>query len=79
MRRAAIRAATAVALALVLGAAGGCTGGSATELLETAELEEKQQSLEHARKLYRQIVEQYPGTDQAKRAEARLRALGPEP
>jgi TolA-binding protein len=54
-----------------------CSGGGAGQLLETAELEEKQNAVEHARKLYREVVERYPGSPEAERAAARLRELGP--
>jgi TolA-binding protein len=64
--------AAAGALALTLG---GC-GAGADELLDTAALEEQQSNPSHARELYRQVVERFPGTPQAARAEERLRQLG---
>lgn len=59
------------ALALVLT---GCPGNAAQEMLETAQLEEVQDNLENARKIYRTIVEQYPDSPQAVEARARLEA-----
>lgn len=61
-----------VALATLLVAC----GGGAEELLDTAELEETQNNLPHARELYQQIVEKYPGTDAAQKAAERLKATG---
>lgn len=61
----------AVALALALT---GCPGSGAQEMLETAQLEEVQDNLENARKIYRKIVEQYPDSPQADKARERLEA-----
>ncbi len=66
-------AAAAVSMALV-----GCPGGGAQEMLETAQLEEVQDNLENARKIYRKIVEQYPDSPQADEARGRLEALAAE-
>jgi hypothetical protein len=63
------------ALVALLGA---CSGGGAAQLLETARFEEVQRNLPHARKLYREILDTYPGTPQADEARARLAALGAE-
>lgn len=52
----------------------GC-GGGAADLLETARLEEMQNNPTHAKQLYQQIVDQYPGTPQAETASARLREI----
>lgn len=70
-----VPAAIALSALLSLSALTACSGRSASETLETAELEEKQNALEHARKLYREVVEKYPGTPEAARASARLEAL----
>lgn len=67
------RLARAVALALLLAA---CTRSGPDELLSTAQLEEKQRNLEHARKLYGEIVERYPDSPEAAEAKKRLAALG---
>jgi len=55
----------------------GCSRGGAAELLETAQFEEVQRNLPHARKLYAEILEKYPDSDEAKAARERLAALGP--
>ena len=53
----------------------GCSGNNAKELLETAQLEELQNNHEHARKLYRQIIEKHPESKYAEKARERLDAL----
>jgi hypothetical protein len=52
----------------------GC-GGSAGDMLETAQLEEIQNNPTHARELYAQIVREHPGTPAAATAQERLQAL----
>ena len=52
----------------------GC-GDKAKDLYDTAQLEEKQNNRPHATKLYRQIVEEYPGSIYANQAKARLADL----
>lgn len=52
----------------------GC-GDNAKDLYDTAQLEEKQNNRPHATKLYRQIVEEYPGSPYAERAKTRLAEL----
>lgn len=74
-----MKPATALAATALAWTLAGCSGGAAQELLDTAQLEEKQNDLEHARKLYRQIVEKFPGSEPARRAEERLRAIGGAP
>lgn len=64
-----------VALLLSLGALAGCPGGGASEMLDTAQLEEKQENVEHARQLYEAIVRDYPGSPEAAKAAERLTAL----
>jgi TolA-binding protein len=59
--------ACAVALFLM-----GCAGNGAEELFETAQFEEKQNNLAHARELYEQIVARYPDSDIARKAGERL-------
>lgn len=56
----------------------GCVSGDrkATELLDTARFEEKQHNLEHAARLYDEIIKNYPGTPAAKEATARRAVLG---
>jgi hypothetical protein len=53
----------------------GC-GGGARELLDTAQLEETQNNLPHARELYTEIVRKYPDSPEAATARARLDAIG---
>jgi TolA-binding protein len=50
----------------------GCSGSKAAELYETAGFEELQNNKEHALKLYKEIVEKYPNTQYAKKAEERI-------
>ncbi len=47
----------------------------AAELAETARFEELQNNTEHAAKLYREIIDKYPNSSQAKEAAARLAGL----
>ena len=54
----------------------GCSGDRAQSLYETAQLEEKQNSTEHARSLYREILAKYPDAAVAADARRRLEALG---
>jgi outer membrane protein assembly factor BamD (BamD/ComL family) len=44
----------------------------AAELYETAKFEERQNNEEHAMKLYKEIIEKYPESMQAKEAAERL-------
>ncbi|MGA1870420.1 MAG: tetratricopeptide repeat protein [bacterium] len=53
----------------------GCTGGGAEELFETARFEELQNSHDHAKKLYQEIIDKYPESDYAKKARERLNQL----
>jgi TolA-binding protein len=53
----------------------GC-GSGAKELLDTAQLEETQRNVPHARELYQAVVSRYPHTPEAATAAERLRALG---
>jgi len=58
--------------------AGGCSAEKkASELLETARFEEKQNNSEHAAKLYDEIVREYPGSAAAREAALRLNELRP--
>lgn len=71
MRRTRLAVICAAALALL-----GCSD-KAQELFETAQFEEKQHNREHAQQLYEQIVTEYPGSEQAKKAKERLAQLDP--
>lgn len=59
-------------LSLVLTA---CSGDKPKELLETAELEERQHNVVHAKELYEDLVRLYPTSPQAEIARARLTSL----
>ena len=50
----------------------GCSDRKARELFEIAQFEELQKNQKHARQLYEEIVNKYPKTDYAKKAEERL-------
>ena len=62
--------------AIVFGVAlAACSGDKAKELLETAEFEERQQNVPHAKQLYEELVRLYPSSAQAETARARLDLL----
>lgn len=48
----------------------------AAELFETARFEEKQHNVEHAVKLYEQIIKEFPNSKSASEARTRLDDLG---
>lgn len=52
-----------------------CSGDKAKEMLETAEFEERQMNLPHAKELYEDLVRLYPSSKEADTARARLAAL----
>ncbi|MGQ0667440.1 MAG: hypothetical protein ACT4O4_10420 [Nitrospiraceae bacterium] len=52
-----------------------CSGDKSKELLETAQFEERQMNLPHAKQLYEDIVRLYPTSQEADNARARLAAL----
>lgn len=54
-----------------------CSGDKAKELLETAEFEERQMNLPHAKQLYEEVIRQYPSSKEAEMARARLSAITP--
>ena len=56
-----------------------CSGDKAKELLETAEFEERQMNLPHAKQLYEDVVRLYPASKEAATAQARLSALKQTP
>ena len=64
--------AAAVMLSLLLS---GCTGDKAKELLETAEFEERQMNVPHAKQLYEEVIRLYPSSPQAQTARERLARL----
>lgn len=53
----------------------GCSGDKAKEMLETAEFEERQMNLPHAKQLYDDVIRLYPSSKQADIARARLAQL----
>jgi TolA-binding protein len=53
----------------------GCTGDKAKELLETAEFEERQMNVPHAKELYQEIIRSYPSSREAQTARERLTKL----
>ena len=53
----------------------GCSGDKAKELLETAELEERQMNLPHAKELYQDVIRLYPSSREAQTARDRLAKL----
>ncbi len=65
-------------LALLVSASG-CGPDQASQMLETAQFEERQTNLVHARELYENIVRQYPDSPAAKTARARLAELAAKP
>ncbi len=52
-----------------------CSGDKAKEMLETAEFEERQMNLPHAKQLYEDVIRLYPTSKEAEKAQARLAAL----
>jgi hypothetical protein len=64
-----------VALSCVLLLGFGCTGDKAKEMLETAEFEERQMNLPHAKQLYEDLIRLYPSSKEAETARARLDTL----
>jgi len=62
----------AIVFCVVLAA---CSGDKPKELLETAELEERQHNVVHAKQLYEDLVRLYPDSQQAETARARLVSL----
>jgi TolA-binding protein len=64
-----------VALFCCVFALSACSGKGAQELFETAQFEEKQNNLDHARKLYEEIIAKHPQSDLAAKAKERLDAM----
>jgi TolA-binding protein len=52
-----------------------CSGDKAKDLLETAQFEERQMNLPHAKQLYEDVIRLYPNSKEAETARARLAAL----
>ena len=62
----------AIVFCVVLAA---CSGEKPKELLETAELEERQHNVVNAKQLYEDLVRLYPSSPQAETARKRLVSL----
>ena len=56
----------------------GCSDSGAKTLFETAQLEERQHNIVHAKELYREILGHYPESDFARKAKERLVTLEAE-
>ena len=56
-----------------------CSGDKAKEMLETAEFEERQMNLPHAKQLYEDVIRLYPTSKESEKAQARLAALKQAP
>lgn len=52
-----------------------CGGESPESLFETAQFEERQTNVVHAKELYQRIMQEHPGSEWAKKAKARLEQL----
>lgn len=64
-----------VAVALLFCLIGGCSGESPESLFETAQFEERQTNVAHAKQLYQRIMQEHPDSEWAKKAKARLEQL----
>ncbi len=64
-----------VALGLLFSLIVGCGGESPESLFETAQFEEKQMNIAHARELYQRIILEHPVSEWASKAKARLEQL----
>ena len=53
----------------------GCSDNGARELYMTAQFEERQNNVQHAKDLYQEIMTKYPSSGYAKDAQARLTIL----
>lgn len=62
-------------LACLLSFVPACGGDQASQWLETAQFEERQNNVAHAKQLYEDIVRLYPDSPAAKTARARLDGL----
>jgi outer membrane protein assembly factor BamD (BamD/ComL family) len=66
----------ALSATLVLGLlAAHCGDNGGKDLFETAQFEEKQNNVAHAKELYQDILAKYPQSEYARKAEARLQRL----
>ena len=65
----------AAAVLLLSLALAGCSGDKAKELLDTAQLEERQMNVPHAKQLYEAVIRLYPSSREAEIARERLAKL----
>ncbi|MGC3974033.1 MAG: hypothetical protein QM771_06570 [Nitrospira sp.] len=63
------------AILVLLLSASACGPDQASQMLETAQFEERQTNKAHAKELYEDIIRQYPDSPAAKTARARLAEL----
>ena len=61
--------------AILLGLLTACGEHGGKDLFETAQFEEKQNNVPHAKELYQEILTKYPQSEYARKAEARLQRL----
>jgi TolA-binding protein len=66
---------TMILAALLLTSLFGCSDKDAEELYRTAQFEERQNNVQHAKELYQEITTKYPSSGYAKDAQARLTIL----
>ncbi len=64
-----------VGLMLLFSLIVGCGGESPENLFETAQFEERQTNVAHAKELYQRIILEHPDSEWAKKAKARLEQL----
>ena len=53
----------------------GCGDNGGKDLFETAQFEEKQNNVPHAKELYQDILTKYPQSEYARKAEVQLQRL----
>lgn len=68
------RVLTWASLVLLLSASA-CGPDQASQMLDTAQFEERQTNMAHAKELYEEIIRHYPDSPAAKMARARLTEL----
>jgi TolA-binding protein len=66
---------TTILAALLVTSLCGCSDKDAEELYKTAQFEERQNNVQHAKELYQEITTKYPTSGYAKDAQARLTLL----
>lgn len=66
---------TIILTALLVAALLGCSDKDAKDLYMTAQFEERQNNVQHAKDLYQEITTKYPNSSYAKDASARLTIL----